>query len=311
MEKAPFHSDIAAGPDGGSAHWLTTSDGMRIRAAHWSGADLKGTILMFPGRTEYIEKYGRAAGEFLSRGYATVTVDWRGQGLAGRTHPKRSYGDVHRFTDYQSDVAALVAHVRDLGLPKPYYLVAHSMGGCIGLRALNDGLNVKAAAFSAPMWGIIMSPLLRPFAWALSTLSRKFGFEEMLSPGQEEETFVESVLFDENTLTSDADMFDVLKAQAKAHPELTLGGPSLRWLNESLREMRALSHQPSPTIPCLTFLGTDEEIVDPARIRRRMATWTNGHLDVINGAKHEVMMETPQIRAHVFDAICSHFDQHS
>ena len=310
MEKAPFHSDIAAGPQGGSAHWLATSDGVRIRAAHWTGEDMKGTILIFPGRTEYIEKYGRAADEFLSRGYACVAVDWRGQGLAGRTHPKRSYGDVRKFTDYQADVAALTAHVRDLGLPKPYYLLGHSMGGCIGLRALNDGLAVKAASFSAPMWGITMSPVLRPFAWVVSTLSRKLGFEEMLSPGQVEETFVEQVLFADNTLTSDPEMFEILQAQAKARPELTLGGPTLRWLNESLREMRQLSHTPSPNTPCLTFLGTDEEIVDPARIRNRMATWTNGHLEVIEGAKHELLMETPEIRAHVFDAICAHFDQH-
>ena len=311
MKIAPFYSDIADGPEGGVAHWLTTSDGLRIRVAHWTGPDLKGTILMFPGRTEYIEKYGRAAQEFLSRGYATVVVDWRGQGLAGRTQANSTYGDVGKFTDYQSDVAAMSAHVRDLGLPKPYYLVAHSMGGCIGLRALHEGLAVKAAAFSAPMWGIEMSPVLRPFAWIMSTLSRKLGFEEILSPGQDAETFVEKVLFADNTLTSDEETFEFFKRQAAAYPDLTLGGPTLRWLNEALREMRKLAAKPSPTVPCLTFLGTDEEIVDPSRIRSRMAHWTNGHLEVIEGAKHEVMMETPEVRTRVFDAICAHFDQNT
>lgn len=309
MEKAPLYNDIAGGPDGGAAHWLTTSDGLRIRVAHWTSADVKGTILMFPGRTEYIEKYGRAATEFMQCGYASVVIDWRGQGLADRTHPKRSYGDVRQFRDYQLDVAAMLTHVRDLGLPKPYYLIAHSMGGCIGLRALNEGLPVKAAMFSAPMWGIEMSPLLRPFAWIWSSLSRRLGFEEMLSPGQEEETFVENVSFEDNTLTSDPDMFEMSKTQARTRPELVLGGPSLRWLNEALREMRTLSRKPSPSTPCLTFLGTAEEIVDPARIRKRMARWPNGALDVLEGAKHEVLMETPDIRTHVIEATAAHFDQ--
>ncbi len=308
MDIAPFYSDISGGPDNGTAHWITTSDRLRIRVAHWTGSDVKGTVLLFPGRTEYIEKYGRAAGEFLRRGYATVAIDWRGQGLADRIHPNPAYGDVARFSDYQFDVAAMLTHVRDLGLPQPYYLMAHSMGGCIGLRALTEGLPVKAVAFSAPMWGIEMSPLLRPFAWTISTLSRKLGFEGMLAPGQQAETFVERVSFADNTLTGDAEMFDVLRQQAAAHPEMTLGGPSLRWLNEALCETRALSRLPSIATPCLTFLGTQEEIVAPARIHDRMARWPNATLDMIEGGKHEAMMETSQIRTHVFDATAAHFD---
>ena len=35
-------------------------------------------------RAEYIEKYGMSAVEFAKAGFATLAVDWRGQGLAGR-----------------------------------------------------------------------------------------------------------------------------------------------------------------------------------------------------------------------------------
>ena len=41
-----------------------------------------------------------------------------------------------------------------LALPRPWRLLAHSMGGTIGLRALTRGVPVAAAVFSAPMWGI-------------------------------------------------------------------------------------------------------------------------------------------------------------
>ena len=74
---APFHADIAQGPEGGAAHWLTTSDGLRIRAGHWRppqagsaghGTAPAGTIFLFPGRTEYIEKYGPFAKDMVARG---------------------------------------------------------------------------------------------------------------------------------------------------------------------------------------------------------------------------------------------------
>jgi len=310
MEIAPFFTDIAKGPAGGAAHWVTTADGLRIRIGHWTGADVKGTVLLFPGRTEYIEKYGPAAADFLARGYATVAIDWRGQGISDRTSDIYNMGDVAKFSDYQHDVTAAVAHARALHLPEPFYLVAHSMGGCIGLRALHNGLPVAAAAFSAPMWGITMSTALRPAAWVLSSLSRKIGMDQRFAPGKSGESYVTSCTFDENTLTTDKSMFAFMQDQLRAQPKLGLGGPSLRWLIEALVEMRALSQMPSPDMPCCTFVGTRESIVDPMRIRARMSAWPNGDLHILDGGEHEVMMETPDIRNMVFDTMAAHFDRH-
>jgi len=308
MQAAPLFDDIAGGPEGGAAHWLTTADGTRIRVGHWPLARAKGTILIFPGRTEFVEKYGRAAADFQARGYASLAVDWRGQGIADRLMDNRAIGHVGTFRDYQHDVAATVAHAEALGLPRPYFLLGHSMGGCIGLRALIEGLDVAAAMFSAPMWGVQMSPALRPLAWGLSAASTPLGFDRMIAPGQSEESYVTRIDFAENTLTGDADMFAMLQSQLKAQPDLGLGGPSLRWLNTSLREMHHLSTLPSPSIPCITFLGTDEAIVDPWRIRSRMAKWPGGMLRVIEGGKHEMLMDAPEMRNQLFDETVALFD---
>lgn len=299
-QPAPYYADIAGNPDG-LCHWLTTSDGVRIRVGHWSREHAKGTVLLFPGRTEYIEKYGRAAADFSARGFASVAIDWRGQGIADRLQENRAVGHVAYFSDYQHDVQAMLAHVRALGLPEPYHLLGHSMGGCIGLRSLYENLAVKTAVFSAPMWGIKMSPALRPIAWGLSSVSKPLGFSHVFAPGQQAETYVLRATAEDNTLTSDADNFLALQDQLRTYPDLALGGPSLHWLNESLREMRELSLRPSPDIPCLTFLGTEEDIVDPARVIERMRRWPNGKLVILQQARHEVMMERPEIRARVFD----------
>ena len=122
--KAPYFADVAEGPAGATALWLRAGDGVRLRMGHWPAgrhdaapeepagpaeeARARGTILMFPGRTEYLEKYGPTAAEFTRRGYAFAAIDWRGQGLSDRLHADRRLGHVGRFTDYQLDCAAFL-----------------------------------------------------------------------------------------------------------------------------------------------------------------------------------------------------------
>jgi lysophospholipase len=60
----------------------------------------------------------------------------------------------------------------------------------------------------------------------------------------------------------------------------------------------------------VTFLGSDEAVVDAGAIRQRMARWPGGRLEMVAGAQHEVLMETPTIRARAFDQIAAHFDAH-
>ena len=307
---APYFADVAEAPEGAHVHWLTASDGVRIRAAFWRGGS-KGTVLLFPGRTEYIEKYGPAAAELAARGYAMLTVDWRGQGLADRPLADRATGHVGLFQDYQKDVSALLDLACRAALPQPLFLIAHSMGGAIGLRALYHGLPVRAAVFSAPMWGIRLHPAVRPVAWALSSASRGLGQGHQYAPGTSATTYVAEAPFADNVLTTDPAMYAFMQRQLRQHPELALGGPSLHWLNEALRECLELRRRPAPDLPCLAVLGAQERVVDPRPIHGRMAHWPKGRLEIIPGAEHEVMMEKPATRKRFFDAACALFDAQS
>lgn len=303
LTPAPFFADLADGPQGGAAYWLTAG-AARIRAAVWpEGA--AGTVLLFPGRTEYVEKYGRAAADLQRRGYATVAIDWRGQGLADRALPDRMVGHVGEFSEYQTDIAAVLRLIEQLDLPKPLYLLGHSMGGCIGLRALMQGLPVRAAAFSAPMWGIAMAAWMRPLAQTISHLSGLIGQAHRFAPGTSAQTYVTEAGFGGNVLTTDPDMWMYMKAQVTQRPELALAGPSLGWLNKALAECTALSLMPAPDVPCVTWLGTAERVVDTAPVHVRMAGWRGGQLSMMQGSEHEIMMETPQSRAIFFDSVAA------
>jgi len=307
LTPAPLHTDILPGPAEGAAYWAQTSDGLRIRIGVWAPQGARGTVLIFPGRTEYIEKYGIVAAELAARGLASVAVDWRGQGLADRLLEDPLTGHVAQFSDYQKDMGAMMRGVRSLNLPRPYFLLAHSMGGAIGLRAVMEDLGVQAAAFSGPMWGIHIPAHKRFAAHLLSTLMPKISQGHRLPQGTTRTPYPLIAPFEDNMLTTDAAMYDMMRAQITAHPELQLGGPSYVWLREALAETQHLADRSAPNMPCITLVGTHERIVDLPRIHARMAGWKGGTLRMIAGAEHEVLMETPEIRTPVYDAIAGLF----
>lgn len=313
METAPFFQDIARAPAGGEAWWLTTTDNVRIRAAIWpssTGVAAKGTVFLFPGRTEYIEKYGQTAAAYSERGFSVATVDWRGQGLADRAPEDPLLGHVGSFDEFQRDVAALTNLAQWLDLPEPWYLVGHSMGGCIGLRALHSGMTVKAAAFSAPMWGMQIAPAMRPVAWTSSLIGHLIGLGMRLTPGTERESYAATAAFEDNTLTSDRDMFAFLKSQLTAHPELALGGPTLSWLRAALLETTALTRMAAPEVPAVTFIGGNERIVEVAPVHSVMEKWSAGSLVHVDGAEHEILMERPDVRERFLDTTTDLFLKH-
>jgi lysophospholipase len=202
----------------------------------------------------------------------------------------------------------MLAAAGDLGLPKPYFLIAHSMGGQIGLRAVLEGLPVNACVFSAPMWGILLSPALRPAVWAMTRAGRALGAGDKLAPGGRADAYVLGEPFADNTLTTDPAMYQMMVDHLNAHPELSLAGPSLTWLHVALRDCVELAGRPAPDVPCLTYLGSNERIVDPKRIHDRMAGWPAGELVMVNGAEHEILMEAPDTRDRVMAQILALFD---
>ena len=61
-------------------------------------------------------------------------------------------------------------------------------------------------------------------------------------------------------------------------------------------------------MPCLTWLGSDEQIVDPARIQTRMANWPCGKLEVVEDGRHEMLMEDQALRRSIVDRTVDFFE---
>ncbi|MFC3627988.1 alpha/beta fold hydrolase [Paracoccus angustae] len=292
------------------AFWVRADDGKRLRLAHWAaGADSRGGVLLFPGRTEYVEKYAGVAQSLNAGGYHVLAVDWRGQGLSDRLLPDARLGHVGQFSDYGRDVAEVVRTATAMDLPRPWHLLAHSMGGCIGLAALHRGLPVASAAFSAPMWGINLRQMPHGVAVGIAYLAGRLGRGARPAPGSGGAlgTYVLDESFSANLLTADPDEWCRMVREAAAWPDLTLGGASFDWVGKALNECLRLSRLKSPVLPALASLGGQEKVVSPAAIRERLARWPGARLLEIPDVRHEILMCTPDHRAAFLSAVLSLF----
>ena len=309
MNTAPLYEDILEGPLNGQAKWLETNDKFKIRVAYWNKHDSKGTIFLFPGRNEYIEKYGRTCKILQKMGYGTLVVDWRGQGLSDRLLENKLIGHVDEFKDYQLDVDQLINFAHKQGFSKPWHLIAHSMGGAIGLRALLNGLPIEKVVFSSPMWDIkmhqkvIFDKLLHFYtknSYPFYKLRRK---ENCFVPSTNETPYLTDGNFENNTLTNDQDYFTYLKNQILQYPNLALAGPSIKWLRTALIECQNLQITETPKTPCLTLCSINDKIINNAAIEKIMQKWPEGKLTHIKNAQHEVLMENDNLLKKIYSDI--------
>lgn len=309
MERAPgeFHADLADGPDRARAWTVSASDGTGLRVVTWAAGD-RGTVLLFPGRNEHAEKYGPVAALLAAAGFSSAVIDWRGQGMSQRTPGIGIAGHVGHYDEYQHDVQAMVDTVRADGLPEPLFLIAHSMGCAIGLAALARGLPVRAAAFSAPMWGLVMGPAMRPLAGGLSKLAEFAGFDTATVPVRPSETYMLVQPFEGNALTTDRATYEWLVTHPKRDPRLGIGRPTFGWLGASLAAIEALAALPAPAVPVYVGLASEDIIVDNAAAERLVRNWADVRVEIIKDARHELLIERPEVRDRFLAAATALFE---
>jgi lysophospholipase len=230
-----------------------------------------------------------------------AALDWRGQGGSARLLANPRKGHVDGFDAYMRDLDALMARPELAAARGPRLLVAHSMGGCPGLRALGrPEFGFAAGVFSAPMWGLAHPWAVQRLARGLARTAVRSGLGGTYAAGGGDTTYVERG-FGGNRLTSDRERHAWLAALTAARPDRALGGPTWGWVHAAFAEMDALRATPCAA-PALVAVGSDEAVVSAEAIRRRAAR-DGMTLVELPGARHEPFLERPGIRARLWAAI--------
>jgi lysophospholipase len=292
-------------PDGVTTGMLKTPDGAEIRFARFAPPPgRKGTVCLFQGRAEFIEKYFETVRDLRARGFAVATIDWRGQGGSSRALSDPFKGHVRSFKDYETDLETFMKEIVLPDCPAPHFALGHSMGASVLLRVAHRGRRwFDRMILSAPLLGLSYERFPRMAGPAVKFL-RLFGRGSAYVPGGDGRVMALDP-FIGNPVTSDPVRYARTVAILEAQPSLGIGSPTNSWTAaafDAMQEFAEPRYAPDIRQPIVVVAAGRDEIVSTPRIEEFSLRLRAGSHLIVPGAKHEILMEQDRYRAQFFAA---------
>jgi len=294
----PVPEDVVSGT-------IKTPDGAELRFARWAPpANRKGTVCVFTGRSEQIEKYFETVRDLRDRGFAVAMIDWRGQGHSSRRLRDPRKGYVRDFSDFEIDVETFVQQVVLPDCPPPFFALAHSMGGTVMLRVAHAGKRwFDRMVLSAPMIDLPGRTTSLPARALLKTM-RLMGMGGRYVPGGSDRiTGLDP--FINNPLTSDPVRYARNAAILEEDPTLGLASPTVAWADTAFHAMNTFKGKNYPSQirqPILMLAASSDTVVSTAAIEEFAYHLRAGSHLVIAGSKHEILQEQDRYRSQFWAA---------
>lgn len=253
-------------------------------------------LIVVPGRTEPAIKYAELLYDLRHAGFNLFILDHQGQGQSERLLKDPHKGHVIRFQDYVNDFELFIDQVKELAPEYEHYLIAHSMGAAISVRFMaNRPEYFQKAVLVAPMLEMNTKPYTEQVARYFSRLLILAGRGAHYAPDRgpylpEEDTF------ERNEVTHSRVRFEASKYLFTQYPHLVVGGPTSRWVNQSINATRNIDLLGSKIkTPLLLFQSGKDLIVKPRR-QEAFCEKANCQLKLFPESHHEILMEQDAIR---------------
>jgi lysophospholipase len=264
------------------------------------GTNSCGSIIIVPGRTEYIEKYAQILEHYTIKGFNCLIIDPRGQGLSDRLGNEYWHGDIDSFENAAIHLDLAIKKY-DARLDGPRFILSHSMGGLFVALGMVNGLfgNLAGVIFSAPMWSLAPAAIGRALVYSLCAS----GLRNRTAPTFNVKWASED--FATNKVTTDKARFARNNALMLLEPRLQLGGPTNGWFYAAFNAFDALSEENLANIktPCLVLQAGVETLVDNDGQSEIAARFDNCELVIIENGKHELLMERDEVRNNAIQII--------
>lgn len=299
-------SVAGSGPASLESSYLGTPDGARLRyaVARPSGA-ARGTVLVLPGRSEFVEKYDEVSTRLVTQGYVVVVLDWRGQGRSTRILARRERGHVASFVVHLADLREVVERVVTPLGHAPLVFLGHSMGAHVALRYVHDHPGqVSRLVLSAPMIEMCTPSPRGLVRRAVRWVVRAGGGAWYVPKGTDFEPAMRR--FEGNDVTSDPVRFARATELMAQDRELALGAPTLGWVEAAFDSEEVLArpgYVEAIDVPTLVLTAERDTVVSNAAQASLCARLPNARQVLVPGAQHEIFQETDAIQAVAWGAV--------
>lgn len=279
-------------------------------------------LVISSGRSESYLKYKELSYDLFNHGYSVFLIDHRGQGLSQHLLADSHKGHVDKFQYYVDDLNSFIENVvtpHCQGI-KPYIL-AHSMGGAIAARYLQDFPDkIQAAVLSSPMFGFnsgsIPNVIAELVLKASSQLNQWFDETPWYFLGHKGFTHH---TFSDNILMHSPSRYQLFNQLYINTPEIQLGGVTVQWLTESQAALEKLFNNVDKiTTPTLVLQAGQDQIIDNQAQddfchqlqQLQPNSCPNGQPLIIADAYHELFFESDVYREQALAAAIQWFEQH-
>ncbi len=283
--------------------------------------DPKGpAIVLLGGRSESYQKFRELTYDLSRQGYSVYSLDHRGQGMSDRLLNNRHKGHVEYFRDYVTDLKLFIDRVITPSGHSKQYLLCHSMAGAIASLYLEKYQeDFDAAVLCSPMFGINFGQIPRPvanlYSRAMHVVNKLINTESFYAPGKGDYTHSP---FENNQLTHSPLRFEIFRGCFANHPQTQLGGPTINWLQQSIKACRqAISHAGEIITPTLVLqAGGDEIVLASAQNEFCRNLYNDSSAQqpskpvLIPGAAHELFLETDIFRIPALTVALDFFAKH-
>jgi lysophospholipase len=253
---------------------------------------------MVGGFTECIEKYFETTVDLAALGLSAWCLDWRGQG--GSERPQR-WPTRPRPRAYDRDAHDLALFGRALpSTRRPRLLIAHSMGGAIGLLCLRQSPGLfDAAILSAPMLGIRTGQFPPTVARCITAAARFSGLGLCFIPGAGRWRPERVPSPQTSRVSNDPERCRVQYGWFSARAQLRVDEPTYGWLDEAFRLVARISRAEflaGVDTPILLASAGIESFVEPRAHRRAASLLPDCTFVEFPDSKHEPFLEQDSIR---------------
>ncbi|MBC9252655.1 alpha/beta hydrolase [Pseudomonas alcaligenes] len=253
-----------------------TVDGLRIVSQLWQPAAPKATLILLHGYYDHMGLYRHVIDWALGENLAVLACDLPGHGLS-----EGARASIDDFAAYQRTLQGLFAEAASLDLPQPWHLCGQSTGGAILLDFLLLG-----QPRPEPGACILLAPLVRPRAWAMSKLSY-----HLLSP------FKAEIPRRFSANSGDTEFLDFVQHRDPLQPR-TL---PTAWVGALARWIPRLEAAPRSPLQPLVVQGDADMTVDwRHNLKVLQDKFDQPQILHLPGAKHHLANESAAIRQRYF-----------